>query len=93
MVAVPARRPWTQYIVPGLIGTLKAAAISIVLAGVLGLLLGTGRLSAVGPVRWVGSVVVEFFRAVPVLLMMLFIFGLYSANNLFPPSSCRSRPS
>ena len=77
---------WTQYIVPGLIGTLKAAAISIVLAGVLGLLLGTGRLSAVGPVRWVSSVVVEFFRAVPVLLMMLFTFALYSTNNLFPPS-------
>ena len=36
---------WTEYIVPGLIGTLKAAAISIVLAGVLGLLLGAGRLS------------------------------------------------
>jgi glutamate transport system permease protein len=77
---------WTQYIIPGLIGTLKAAAISIVLASVLGLLLGTGRLSAVAPVRWVSSVVVEFFRAVPVLLMMLFTFALYSTNNLFPPS-------
>ncbi len=63
---------WSQYIVPGLIGTLKAAAISIVLAGALGLLLGIGRLSELAPIRWVSSVVVEFFRAVPVLLMMLF---------------------
>ena len=29
------------------------------------------------------SVVVEFFRAVPVLLMMLFAFALYSTNNVF----------
>ena len=77
---------WSQYIVPGLIGTLKAAAISIVLAGALGLVLGTGRLSQLAPIRWVSSVVVEFFRAVPVLLMMLFTFALYSTNNVFPPS-------
>ena len=78
---------WTEYIVPGLIGTLKAAAISIVLAGVLGLLLGTGRLSTVAR-RCAGCArcVVEFFRAVPVLLMMLFTFALYSTNNVFPPS-------
>ena len=77
---------WTEYIIPGLIGTLKAAAISIVLAGALGLILGTGRLSQLAPIRWVCSVVVEFFRAVPVLLMMLFTFALYSVNNVFPPS-------
>jgi len=77
---------WSQYIVPGLIGTLKAAAISIILAGALGLLLGIGRLSELAPIRWVSSVVVEFFRAVPVLLMMLFSFALYSTNNMFPPS-------
>ncbi|HET7477484.1 MAG TPA: amino acid ABC transporter permease [Dermatophilaceae bacterium] len=75
---------WTEYIVPGLLGTLKAAAISIVLAGVLGLLLGIGRLSEVAAIRWVSSVVVEFFRSVPVLLMMLFSFALYSFNNVFP---------
>jgi glutamate transport system permease protein len=77
---------WSQYIVPGLVGTLKAAAISIVLAGALGLVLGTGRLSQLAPIRWVSSVIVEFFRAVPVLLMMLFTFALYSTNNMFPPS-------
>jgi glutamate transport system permease protein len=77
---------WSEYLVPGLVGTLKAAAISIVLAGVLGLLLGAGRLSKVAALRVVCSVVVEFFRAVPVLLMMLFTFALYSTNNLFPPS-------
>lgn len=74
---------WTQYLVPGLIGTFKAAVLSIVFAGVLGLILGLGRLSENGPIRWVASVIVEFFRAVPVLIMMIFAFGVYSANGIF----------
>ena len=36
---------WTQYLVPGIIKTLQAAALSIVLALVFGLLFGMGRLS------------------------------------------------
>ena len=69
---------WTQYLVPGLIDTLKAAAISIVLAGVFGLLFGIGRLSQLAPVRWVCGVVVEFFRAVPGAADDVFAFALYS---------------
>jgi glutamate transport system permease protein len=76
---------WTQYLIPGLIGTLTAAAISVVLAMILGTLLGVGRLSAAAWIRWPCSVVVEFFRAVPVLLMMLFTFALYAKYELFPP--------
>ena len=56
---------WTQYLVPGLIKTLQAAAVSIVLALVFGLVFGMGRLSHLAPVRWFCGVVVEFFRAVP----------------------------
>jgi glutamate transport system permease protein len=74
---------WQEYLLPGIWGTLKAAAISMVLAGIFGLVFGIGRLSHIGPVRWVSSVVVEFFRAVPVLIMMIFFFGLYSANSVF----------
>ncbi|GMA40158.1 amino acid ABC transporter permease [Mobilicoccus caccae] len=70
---------WQFYIVPGLINTLYAAAISIALASVLGLLLALGRLSPIAPVRWVASVFVEFFRAVPVLVMMLLSFWGYLA--------------
>ena len=74
---------WTQYLVPGIIKTLEAAAVSIVLALVFGLVFGMGRLSHVGPLRWFCGVVVEFFRAVPVLLMMYFAYGVYAANNIF----------
>ncbi|WP_377643197.1 amino acid ABC transporter permease [Oryzobacter terrae] len=74
---------WFEYIVPGILKTLQAAAVSIVLAIVFGLVFGMGRLSSIAPVRWVCGVVVEFFRAVPVLLMMYFAFRLYTVNNVF----------
>jgi glutamate transport system permease protein len=74
---------WTAYLLPGLWGTLKAAALSIVFAGVFGLFFGMGRLSTVAWVRWVCSVVVEFFRSVPVLLMMVFFyFGYFARSDL-----------
>jgi glutamate transport system permease protein len=75
---------WTEYIIPGLLGTLKAAAISVVFSMVLGVLLGIGRLSAAKWIRWPSSVIVEFFRAVPVLMMMLFSYALFGYYNLFP---------
>lgn len=77
---------WTDYLLPGLWGTLRAAALSVVLAGVLGLALGVGRLWHLRVVRWTSGVVVEFFRAVPVLIMMIFAFGLYARNQVFPSS-------
>ncbi|TCC16330.1 amino acid ABC transporter permease [Kribbella sindirgiensis] len=76
---------WTAYLLPGLAGTLTAAAISVVLAMIVGVLLGVGRLSAAVWIRWPCSVIVEFFRAVPVLLMMLFTFALYAHYEVFPP--------
>jgi glutamate transport system permease protein len=75
---------WTTYILPGVEGTLTAAAVSIVLALVLGLVLGVGRLSHTVPIRWICSVIVEFFRAVPVLIMMIFAYFLYALYDVFP---------
>ena len=75
---------WKTYVLPGVEGTLTAAAVSIVLALVLGFLLGVGRLSQHGGVRWTCSVVVEFFRAVPVLVMMIFAYFFYATSGLFP---------
>lgn len=75
---------WKTYVLPGIQGTLTAAAISIVLAMILGFLLGVGRLSHNGPIRWFCSVFVEFFRAVPVLIMMIFAFALFALYDVFP---------
>lgn len=74
---------WKTFVLPGVQGTLTAAAISIVLALVLGLLLGVGRLSHNSAIRWVCSIFVEFFRAVPVLIMMIFAFALYAQYDVF----------
>ncbi|GIF18446.1 glutamate transport system permease protein [Actinoplanes tereljensis] len=65
---------WTDYILPGLQGTLQAAAIAMVLSLAFGILFAVGRLSDHWWVRIPSGVVVEFFRAVPLLLMMFFIF-------------------
>jgi glutamate transport system permease protein len=75
---------WRTYVLPGIEGTLTAAGVSIVLALVLGLLLGVGRLSTHTGIRWASSVFVEFFRAVPVLIMMIFAYFLFAFYDVFP---------
>ncbi|MBL7253670.1 amino acid ABC transporter permease [Paractinoplanes lichenicola] len=65
---------WTDYILPGLLNTLKAAAVAMVLSLAFGIIFAVGRLSDHWWVRWPAGAVVEFFRAVPLLLMMFFIF-------------------
>ncbi|MEV0253801.1 amino acid ABC transporter permease [Streptomyces sp. NPDC050732] len=63
-----------ELLLRGLGNTLKAFAISAVLALALGGLLAMGRLSDHRPVRWAATLVVEFFRAMPVLVMIFFVF-------------------
>ncbi|MDT0488234.1 amino acid ABC transporter permease [Streptomyces doebereineriae] len=68
---------WTTYLLPGLGDTLKAAAISMVIALPLGAVFGIARMSEHAWVRGVAGTVVEFFRAIPVLLLMLFANEFY----------------
>lgn len=75
---------WTTYILPGLWGTLKAAVVSIILAIIVGTVLGLGRLSVVAPVRWLCTIIVEFFRAIPVLLLMIFAYQVFAIYGLVP---------
>ncbi|KQR98780.1 glutamate ABC transporter permease [Williamsia sp. Leaf354] len=75
---------WTTYLLPGLWGTLKAAALSIVFALVLGAVLGIGRLSEHRAVRWVSGGVVEIFRSIPVLILMIFAYYLFAQYAVFP---------
>ncbi|MFJ8792404.1 amino acid ABC transporter permease [Streptomyces sp. NPDC102462] len=69
---------YTTYIWPGLENTLKAAALSMIIALPLGAVLGIARLSDHVWVRVPASVVVEFFRAIPVLVLMIFGMAWYS---------------
>lgn len=75
---------WQTYVLPGILGTLTAAAISIVLAGILGMLLGIGRLSPNPLIRRPCAVIIEILRAIPVLIMMIFAYFLYALSGVFP---------
>ncbi|MFJ2773057.1 amino acid ABC transporter permease [Streptomyces sp. NPDC087300] len=69
---------WTTYLLPGLGNTLKAAGLAMVIALPLGALFGISRLSDHISVRVPSAVVVEFFRAIPVLILMVFANQFYS---------------
>ncbi|MBR7676580.1 amino acid ABC transporter permease [Streptomyces daliensis] len=63
-----------ELLLRGLGNTLKAFALAAVLSLALGAVLAAGRLSEHRPVRWVATLLVEFFRAMPVLVMIFFVF-------------------
>ncbi len=75
-------RKWTPFaykgiqemLLRGLGNTLKAFVYSAVLALALAAVLAAGRLSEHRPVRWIATLLVEFFRAMPVLVMIFFVF-------------------
>jgi glutamate transport system permease protein len=71
---------WQFYYLPGLQNTLRSALFATVGAVVFGIVFGVGRLSQIRAVRWFSGVIVEFFRAVPVLLMMIFFYMFFSAQ-------------
>jgi glutamate transport system permease protein len=62
--------PYLRVIWQGLSGTIKATAMSAVLAFPLGALLALMRLSARGPVRWLATGYIELFRSIPLLLLI-----------------------
>lgn len=66
-----------ERLLEGLLNTLKAAAYALVLAVVLGVLLAFGRLSSSPFVRLPSIAVIELFRALPLLLLILGIFLAY----------------
>jgi len=61
-------------LIDGLFTTLQMAFTSIIFAVVFGLVFGVGKLSDTPWIRWPCWAVVEFFRAVPVLLLMILVF-------------------
>ncbi|MGW7544074.1 amino acid ABC transporter permease [Streptomyces sp. NPDC054770] len=68
---------WTTYLLPGLGNTLKAAALAMVIALPLGAVFGIARMSDHAWVRIPAAWIVEFFRSIPVLLLMLFAQEFY----------------
>ncbi|MFJ3720292.1 amino acid ABC transporter permease [Streptomyces sp. NPDC090057] len=69
---------YSTYIWPGLQNTLEAAALAMVIALPLGAVLGIARLSDRVWIRVPVGAVVEFFRAIPVLVLMIFALALFA---------------
>lgn len=65
---------WSDFYLPGLWMTLKASLLAVVGSIVFGLLFGLLRLLPSLILRSISAVVVEFCRAVPVLLLMIFLW-------------------
>lgn len=70
-------RVWTEFLLPGLLHTVQAAALALVLALPLGALLGIARLSDHALLRRSVGALIDCCRAVPVLMLMLL------ANEVF----------
>jgi glutamate transport system permease protein len=83
-------RAWQYYFLPGLQNTVVAAAYSIVTSMVFGLLFGLGRLARNRALRWFCGLIVEFFRAVPVLIMMIATWFLVA--RVLGPDHASSAP-
>jgi glutamate transport system permease protein len=73
---------WEPFVTPRIVraigdawlDTLTMAVLAVLGALVFGVVFGVAKLSEHKPVRWVGWLVVEFFRAVPVIMLMTFTF-------------------
>ncbi|MGQ4383827.1 amino acid ABC transporter permease [Streptomyces sp. SAS_270] len=79
----PFEYPGTrELLLRGLGITLKAFGSAAVLSPALGFVLATGRLSHHRWVRRPATVVVEFFRALPVLVMIFFVLVVLRAQPL-----------
>jgi len=76
----------------GLLNTLRAAVLGIILATLLGTLIGVGRLSKNWLMAKVCSVYVEAMRNVPLLLQLFFWYALITENMPGPRQAANPLP-
>lgn len=69
-----------RFIGEGVLNTLRMAAVAAVLAIVIGILFSFGRSALTAWVRTPTTVVLEFLRGMPVLLMILFILLVFGVE-------------
>ncbi len=69
--------PVQRFFLQGLRATVEAAVVSMIGAIIVGALMALARLSRTPPLRWLATAYVEFFRGVPLILLIFFsAFGL-----------------
>ncbi len=78
-------QPYWQAFLVGVTNTLRVAVVGIILATVLGTILGVGRFSRNALVRGLCLSYVEFFRNIPVLLQLLMWYVILT--EVLPPTA------
>jgi general L-amino acid transport system permease protein len=88
-IAYSPKDPYLRAFIVGLVNTLRVAVIGIVLATMLGTLIGIARLSANWLLSRLSAVYVEVLRDIPLLLQLLFWYvlmqGLPAARLAWKP--------
>ena len=88
-IAYSPKDPYLRAFIVGIVNTLRVAVIGIVLATVLGTLIGIARLSANWLLSRLSAVYVEVLRDIPLLLQLLFWYvlmqGLPAARMAWKP--------
>ena len=77
---------WTDFYLPGLWATVRATILAVIGAVAFGLVFGIGRLLPSLIIRTVSGAIVEFARAVPVLLLMIFFWRWFAFAGLPSPA-------
>jgi len=76
--AVVTSGKYFEWLLSGLVVTIKLSVVSIVLSFILGLVIAVMRMSHFRPVRWFAHCYLEFFRNTPLLVQIFFwYFGSY----------------
>src|SRR6195952_1415175 len=88
-IAYSPKDPYTRAFLVGIVNTLRVAVIGIVLATVVGTLVGIARLSSNWLVSRLSAIYVEVLRDIPLLLQLLFWYvlmqGLPAARAAWRP--------
>ncbi|MGB0748989.1 MAG: amino acid ABC transporter permease [Magnetospiraceae bacterium] len=73
---------YSRALLVGVVNTVKVSVLGIILATILGILFGIGRLSTNWLVRVLSTIYVDAFRNIPVLIQLIFWYSVI--NNVFP---------
>lgn len=73
---------WTDFYLPGLWMTVKASILAVLGSMIYGFIFGMGRLLPSKIVRTISGVIVEFCRAVPVLMLMIFFWRWFAFSGM-----------
>jgi glutamate transport system permease protein len=78
---------WTNFYLPGLLSTLSVSVFAVLVAIIFGILFGSLRVIPTKLCKVPSGIVVEFARAVPVLILMIFFWRLFSLTGMGVMSS------